>query len=273
MPALRRAVLAGVVPAVLLASVAALPADRPREPGVRDSPPGVLRVMPLGASSTEGTGSPATAGYRLPLWQRLTADGVRIDYVGSRSDGPPALPDRDHEGRPGWTAGRMAGFAGDWVLAADPDVVLLHAGTNDLLDGASAPVVAARLDLLLTRVFAAAPQVHVVLAGVWAPLPGQAAAKTELARLTPGVVAAHRARGHSVEFADTSRLFTGSRTVDGLHAGPAAYRSIARMWGDRIEAWVERRDQPASATARMRSRVSVMPRMFVRRRARPATAQ
>lgn len=236
-----RTALLVVLLSALLGAVAVLPADRPEEPSVRASAPGVLRVLPLGASSTAGTGSPTTAGYRLPLYRMLAADGTRIDYVGSRSSGPPALLDRDHEGRPGWTAARMAESAGGWVLDADPDVVLLHAGTNDLLGGASAAGTVRRLDLLLTRVFAAAPRTHVVLAGVWAPLPRQRAARAELARLTPGLVAAHRARGHSVEFVDTSRLLTGARTVDGLHAGPAAYRVIATMWAGRIEAWQHRR--------------------------------
>ncbi|MBW0105160.1 GDSL-type esterase/lipase family protein [Pseudonocardia sp. KRD291] len=270
---LRRAVLLVGVLAVALGVTAALPADRPQAPEVRASAPGEVRVMPLGASSTEGVGSVGTAGYRLPLWQRLTADGVRVDFVGSRASGPSALPDHEHEGRSGITAARMALSAGGWVLAADPDVVLLHAGTNDLIAGASGATVARRLDALLARIFTAAPDAHVVMAGVWAPLARQGAARAELARLSPGVAAAHRARGHSVEFVDTSRLFAGSGTVDGLHAGPAAYRLIARMWADRIEAWRDGRVQAPSATARMRSSVSVMPRTFVRRRARPATAQ
>lgn len=270
---LRRAILLVGVLAVVLGMTAALPADRPQAPEVRASAPGELRVMPLGASSTEGVGSVGTAGYRLPLWQRLAADGIRVDYVGSRASGPSALPDHEHEGRSGITAARMVSSAGGWVLAADPDVVLLHAGTNDLIAGASGRTVARRLDALLTRIFVAAPDTHVVMAGVWAPLTRQKAARAELARLLPGAAAAHRSRGHSVEFVDTSRLFAGSRTVDGLHAGPAAYRLIAGMWADRIEAWRDGRAQAPSATVRMRSSVSVMPRTFVRRRARPATAQ
>ncbi len=218
----RRALLLVTALAVALGAVAMLPADRPRSPEVRASAPGTLRVMPLGASSTEGVGSVPTAGYRLPLWERLGADGVRVDFVGSRTGGPTALPDRDHEGRSGITAAEMVGSAGGWVLAAEPDVVLLHAGTNDLLAGASGATVARRLDALLSAVFAAAPAAHVVMAGVWAPLPRRSAARAELARLSPGVAAAHRARGHSVEFVDTARLLAGSRTVDGLHAGPAA---------------------------------------------------
>jgi acyl-CoA thioesterase-1 len=234
-----RRILTGVVATVAAVALSALPAaDRPEDaevPAAVDDP-GVVRVMPLGASSTVGVGSPATAGYRLPLWQRLAADGVRIDYVGSRSSGPDALPDTDHEGRSGWTAARMVPMTGGWVLAAQPDVVLLHAGTNDLLQDASARTTAASLDRLLDRVFAAAPHTHVIMAGVWAPLPKQRAERARLAEYLPRVAAAHRAAGHSVEFVDTATLFPAGRTADGLHAGPGAYRTIASVWADRIEA-------------------------------------
>lgn len=235
--------LSGAVAVAVIGTVSLLPlADRPEEAEVPAADaPGTLRVLPLGASSTVGVGSTATAGYRLPLWERLIADGVRVDFVGSRSSGPDALPDDDHEGRSGWTAARMLPLTGGWVLAAEPDVVLLHAGTNDLLKGASARATARTLDLVLDRVFTAAPRTHVIMAGVWAPLPGRRAARAELAELLPRVVQRHRAAGHSVEYADVSRLFPAGRTTDGLHAGPPAYRAIAGMWGDRIEAWLDRR--------------------------------
>lgn len=224
---------------LLVGAVSVLPsADRPEEPDVPAvSSPGTLRVLPLGASSTVGVGSSATAGYRLPLWQRLTGDGGRVDFVGSRSTGPDALPDADHEGRSGWTAARMLPLTGGWVLAADPDVVLLHAGTNDLLRGASGRATAATLDRMLDRIFTAAPRAHVIMAGVWAPLPKQRAARAELARALPRVAQKHRAAGRSVDHVDVGHLFPAGRTADGLHAGPDAYRTIAGMWAERIETW------------------------------------
>nr|WP_255426796.1 GDSL-type esterase/lipase family protein [Pseudonocardia sp. C8] len=197
--------------------------------------------MPLGASSTVGVGSLATAGYRLPLWERLAADGVRIEYVGSRSSGPDVLPDTDHEGRSGWTAARMVPLTGGWVLAAEPDVVLLHAGTNDLLAGVSARATAGHLDQMLDRIFTAAPRTHVIMAGVWAPMPTKRVERALLARYLPGVAAKHRAAGHSVEYVDVGRLFPATRTADGLHAAPAAYRVIAGMWAERIEDWLAAR--------------------------------
>lgn len=60
---------------------------------------GGVRVMPLGDSITEGTQVPG--GYRIGLWQRLSAAGYRVDFVGTQFNGPATLGDHDHEGHPG----------------------------------------------------------------------------------------------------------------------------------------------------------------------------
>ncbi|MFR9806292.1 SGNH/GDSL hydrolase family protein [Pseudonocardia sp. RS010] len=227
--------------------LAGIPADEgAAAAGVRTAGEGAgrdatLRVMPLGASSTEGVGSPGTAGYRGPLLAELAADGVRIDLVGSRRTGPAGMADPDNEGHSGWTLERMIPRVGAWVARADPDVVLLHMGTNDVRSGTSGAVAAGRLDALLDNVFAAAPQTHVIVAGIWAPLTAQARERAELARLTPGVVARHRGLGRSVEFVDTSSLLAPGDFTDALHANAGGYRKIAAMWSTEVVGWLAQR--------------------------------
>jgi lysophospholipase L1-like esterase len=232
--------------AVLVVS-ALSPTDRHRdEPptGVRVAaarPVVALRVMPLGASSTEGIGSPATAGYRGPLYRTLQREAVAVDFVGSLSGGPPTLPDRDHEGHSGWTLAMIAPRVTGWVAAARPDVVLLHAGTNDLRRGASGAAVARRLDDVLGRILAAAPHAHVVVAGVWAPLPAARRGRAELAALTPLVVARHRLLGGSVDYLDTSTLLDPGQLADGLHPNASGYAAIARLFESDIHDWLATR--------------------------------
>nr|WP_239028979.1 GDSL-type esterase/lipase family protein [Pseudonocardia acidicola] len=203
--------------------------------------------MPLGASSTEGLGSPATAGYRVPLLAMLRRDGVAVDFVGSQRSGPASLADRDNEGHSGWTVAMMVPRVAGWVRAARPDVILLHAGTNDLGGGASGAVVAQRLDDLLNRIYRQAPSVHVVVAGVWAKMRSRAAARADLAARTPGVVTRHRTLGHSITFVDTSDLVSPSEFADGVHPNAAGYARIARMFAREIETYLAGRR--ASATA------------------------
>lgn len=202
-------------------------------------PPSPLRILPLGASSTVGAGSEATAGYRGPLRELLVAGGIAVDLVGSQRSGPPSVPDRDHEGHGGATLARLAPFVTGWVRRARPDVVLLHAGTNDLLHGVPAEVAVQRLRTVLDAVYAAS-DAHVVVAGVWAPLPGRARERAAFARRTGDVVMAYRLLGHPISYVDTSTLLAPDDFVDGLHADAGGYRRIAAMWEREIRSLVRR---------------------------------
>ncbi|OZM77620.1 GDSL-type esterase/lipase family protein [Pseudonocardia sp. MH-G8] len=194
-----------------------------------DAVPGTVRIMPLGASSTVGKGSPRTAGYRGPLQELLARDGLSVDLVGSRRDGPASVPDRDHEGRSGTTLAQMLPRVAEWVVRARPDVVLLHSGTNDLQKGASAAEAARRLEDVLETIVSVS-DAHVVVAGVWAPLPGDGRDREEFERLSALVVAGFRERGHQMRFVDATGLLTPQDIADGLHPNAAGYRRIAGMW-------------------------------------------
>ncbi|MEV4328837.1 SGNH hydrolase, partial [Microbispora rosea] len=92
---------------------------------------GGVRVMPLGDSITEGTQVPG--GYRIGLWQRLAAGRYTIDFVGSQYNGPGSLGDHDHEGHPGWRIDQIDANINGWLRNSNPRTVLLHIGTNDVL--------------------------------------------------------------------------------------------------------------------------------------------
>jgi lysophospholipase L1-like esterase len=100
------------------------------------------RIMPLGDSITLGVYGPVIAGpeagyivgYRQRLYERLTANNYFIDFVGGESEGNLVLPafDTDHEGHSGWSDTEIADNIYNWLNANPADIVLLHAGTNDL---------------------------------------------------------------------------------------------------------------------------------------------
>jgi hypothetical protein len=90
------------------------------------------RAMPLGDSITKGIGSSDLSGYRKELFNWLMINTVHeVDMVGSLKDGPSTF-DNDHEGHGGYTASEIALYTLSWLKANPADIVLLHAGTNEL---------------------------------------------------------------------------------------------------------------------------------------------
>ena len=99
-------------------------------------------IMPLGDSITQGSvfngidfgADEFRAGYRKPLFDTLGASGYTFDFVGSLSDGSAVLVDSNHEGHGGFTAFEIWGGVFNWLVDNPADIIMLHAGTNDLIN-------------------------------------------------------------------------------------------------------------------------------------------
>lgn len=190
----------------------------------RPAPPPV-RILPLGDSLTSGVGSSDGSGYRARLRGALTAAGLRVDFVGSQRSGTGA--DTDHEGHPGWRIDQIDAQLGRWVRAADPDVVLLDAGTNDYVQGRHTTRTPIRLAWMVDRIHALAPRARIVLARLLVIAGDQRAVGVrELNAAIPRIAAARR--GY-VTVADMSRI-PAVNTVDGVHPTDLGYRQMAHQW-------------------------------------------
>ncbi|KAG4252922.1 chitinase [Fusarium proliferatum] len=90
-----------------------------------------LRILPLGDSITKGNGSKDQKGYRNRLREKLIGRGTSVDMVGSLKHPPTGMADNDHEGHSGKVLAQINTY---WKLsiAARPNVVLVHAGTNNM---------------------------------------------------------------------------------------------------------------------------------------------
>lgn len=88
----------------------------------------VVRIMPLGDSITK------RPGYRPGLQKSLRAARINADFVGSNMNAcaPRCGYDPDHEGHSGWTPAEISQSVSQWLIDYEPDVILLHIGTNDL---------------------------------------------------------------------------------------------------------------------------------------------
>lgn len=126
-----------------------------------------VRIMPLGDSLTQGITSDSTdeppdaiydspamnlrVGYRKPLFDLLNSAGYSFDLIGSQTDaGFAVFSDFQHEGHPGYSDYEISGSVdpdgsnvGDgfnpgidgvynWLSNNAADVILLHAGTNNV---------------------------------------------------------------------------------------------------------------------------------------------
>ena len=99
-----------------------------------------VKIMPLGDSITYGNDyynvpdETTQVSYRKHLWEDLGAAGYTVDFIGDQSGGTNFDPpfDSDHQGHPGFTAAEIAGDVYSDLQVNEPEVVLLHIGTNEL---------------------------------------------------------------------------------------------------------------------------------------------
>ncbi len=148
--------------------------------GLAAAPAGAqTRILPLGDSITNG--GQDHASYRYPLYFDLLAAGFSVDFVGSQTEiylggipNPVDYPDydttfdRNHEGYWGQRTDEIEANVQGFAQAAQPDIVLIHLGTNDIGQNGAAGVTAADQNLrdIIGLIRLEVPNVTVLLAQV-----------------------------------------------------------------------------------------------------------
>jgi lysophospholipase L1-like esterase len=186
-----------------------------------------LRVEPLGDSLTYGSHSSTGNGYRGPLWEELTGEGYRLDFVGSVREG--TMADPDNEGHPGWRIDAIQGLTGT-VSTNRPNVVTLMAGTNDLVQNHDVSTAPSRLNTLVDTILSDDPGVTVLVANlITSTDPNVAAAVPAYNAAIPPIVQADQAAGKHVALVDMSAVAL-SDLVDPYHPGDPGYQKMADAW-------------------------------------------
>ena len=211
------------------------PPARPASPETAFSTT-ATRIMPLGNSITQSyTGYDS---YRRPLWHRLKNAGYPVDFVGSQQsnhNGPPAHPDfdLDHEGHSGWRADQLLGSIGSWAGTYRPDVVLMHAGSNDMFQSQSVSSTITELGQIIDRIRAANPNVKILLAKLILPTEwyGRLARVKALNDAIPALVAQKHTTQSPVILVDQSAGFDAAAdTFDGVHTNVSGENKMAARW-------------------------------------------
>jgi lysophospholipase L1-like esterase len=232
-----------LVPLLTLALVASGSAAMLAAPPAIAATP-TIKVMPLGDSITFGVGSSTGSSYRLDLYQRLVRQaGYTIDFVGTQRSG--SLPDTDNEGHSGWRIDQIASNVDGWLATYQPNLVLLHIGTNDMNQNFQVSTAPNRLSALIDQITTDVPAATVVVASL---IPANDA--TIQARINtfnasvPGIVAAKQQAGKRVRLVDMASLTTAD-LADTLHPNDSGYAKMSTIfYAGAAQALRDGRDAP-----------------------------
>ncbi|MDZ7266873.1 MAG: FG-GAP-like repeat-containing protein [candidate division KSB1 bacterium] len=196
---------------------------------------GVIRVMPLGDSITEGEKSSDGAGYRSSLYHRLTEFGSRFDFVGSLNYGT-GFPDTEHEGHPGWTANQLLGNLRGFLEQSRPQAVLLHIGTNDISGGNTAEQVVDEITAIVDEIFAYDASIKLHLSTLIPRTDSRDSVNLAVNARLPGLVQARVNAGYRMSLVDNYAAFVANPDwetkwmADRLHPNDAGYRVMTGQW-------------------------------------------
>ena len=201
-----------------------------------------VRIMPLGDSITQGM----HASYRRPLWTALRDAGWDVDFVGSMNKGYLGRGevrdyDSDHEGHWGWFADDVLGRIDDWSAQANPDIVLMHIGTNDIGSGQSIRATADEVRQIIERLRVQNPGVHVLLAAIIpAAHPQMQEPIREFNRRLATLAATLDTAASRIIMVDHITGFdAGTDTYDGLHPNDEGIRKMSSRWFDALQPLLE----------------------------------
>jgi len=192
----------------------------------------MLKIMPLGDSITYGEGIPSYGGYRHLLGALLERDGIQYDFVGSQKSGEDALPDPDNEGHPGWRISniREAIATEGWLEIYQPDIILLHIGSNDLRYG-NQVYASRKLSALLDDILVRLPETHVIVARIIRTRWGSDSKHIYYNNKIPEVVAS---KGPHVSMVDMQDVLSKYDFTTLYHPSPKGYDKMAHAWESAI---------------------------------------
>lgn len=193
-----------------------------------------LRILPLGDSITYGYRSSDGNGYRLDLLDQLA--GNNVTYIGSLNSG--SMTNNANEG---WSGYRIAwiGDKGKRSFPERPNVILLMAGTNDMIFNDSIADAPTRLGTLIDECILACPDAVVIVAQITPLLDplGDSTGEDKTVAFNAAVpaIVQQRVSGNNskivlVDMQNAVNGLSGSDLYDGIHPTDAGYAKMANIW-------------------------------------------
>lgn len=193
-----------------------------------------LRIMPLGDSITKGNGSPDGNGYREKLREKLITaqEGTNsnTDMIGSLQNGN--MTDNDHEGHSGKCLADIREYL-ELSLPAKPNVVLVHAGTNNMDLEEDLNKADDLIESIIDRLFEGVPGVIVLVAPVIWANDTRMQANTDVFNEKLGVIF-DRKKQDGRHILSVPIGITLDDLSDRKHPNSAGYSKMAIAWYDAI---------------------------------------
>jgi chitodextrinase len=192
----------------------------------------LIKIMPLGDSIThQAAGFPS---YRYYLWQHLQNEGYNVDFVGGQMaayNGEPSNYgfDQNHEGHANIRADEIRANIRAWAEANVPDIVLLHAGTNDIRQGFGPENPIDDIANIISILREVNPNVKVLLAQI-IPAQNFESQINQFNALIPQLAASSSTSQSPVIVVDQNSGFSLSDTFDGLHPNSSGDSKMASKW-------------------------------------------
>ncbi|WP_433059593.1 SGNH/GDSL hydrolase family protein [Dactylosporangium sp. CS-033363] len=203
---------------------AAQPGAVVNDPRTRDLGSDAYSIMPMGDSITLGLASTDGQGYRKFLDQLLA--GRPHTFVGTQGTAP-----MNHEGHSGWTIDQLGAEARRWVALKRPDIILIHAGTNDDGLNHTTAQMLASMNHLLDEIHAGSPTSYVIVAKIpLTPFNNQWQQDQEVG-YNAGLPAVAAARSHVIVVDMVStQISADSVGAERVHPNDTGYKYMAQVW-------------------------------------------
>ena len=183
----------------------------------------------MGDSITWGWGSSNGNGYRLALATLITEDGNNLEYIGRIKHGD--MPNNENEGHSGFQI-EPIGLEGKPNYPERPNVVLLMAGTNDIVFNSDVVNAPKRLGTLIEEIVTACPDAAVLVATLTPLLiPEWNSKALEFNSAITGVIEDFATARKKVALVDMGTVTSSQiNSTDSIHPTDGGYALIAAAW-------------------------------------------
>ena len=232
----------------------------------------VIKIMPAGDSITFGMGD--TGGYRKYLDYFLKEKGYNnFDFVGPEGknsasfnyNGKSVTYDDNHAGYSGYTIKQNSGFGSLYdvlkqknaVKQAQPDIVLLIIGTNDMNGNRGTSACEQDLRDLVDYILGDMPSDGMLFLSTIPELGGgmfgggdKSAQIASYNAAVKKVAEEYNSNGKRVTFADIHGCLNGTADLgDGVHPNAAGYEKMGKYWAGVIDEYLKASKSETTTTA------------------------